>query len=77
MALCAAIGLGHHRTMSQNARWLMQNVNPHFHQYLHGETLMSIETEYLAGKVVFEVGSGRVDTTRKLVDILSRQPGHN
>ncbi len=36
---------------------------------------MSIENEPLAGKVVLEVGSGRGDTTRKLVDLLSRQPG--
>ena len=36
---------------------------------------MSIEKEHLAGKVVLEVGSGRGDTTRKLVDLLSGQPG--
>lgn len=36
---------------------------------------MSIEEEHLAGKVVLEVGSGRGDTTRKIVDLLSGQPG--
>jgi SAM-dependent methyltransferase len=36
---------------------------------------MSIEYENLSGKVILEVGSGRGDTTRKLVDCLSGQPG--
>lgn len=36
---------------------------------------MSIENESPANKVVLEVGSGRGDTTRKLVDWLSGQPG--
>lgn len=36
---------------------------------------MSIEDEHLANKVVLEVGSGRGDTTRKLVDLLTRQSG--
>lgn len=36
---------------------------------------MSIENESFAGKVVLEVGGGRGDTTRKLVDWLSGQPG--
>lgn len=36
---------------------------------------MSIEKEHLAGKIVLEVGSGRGDTTRMLVELLSRQPG--
>ncbi len=35
----------------------------------------SIANENLAGKVVLEVGSGRGDTTRSLVDLLSGQPG--
>ena len=36
---------------------------------------MSIEYENLSGKVILEVGSGRGDTTRKLVDCLSGQSG--
>jgi 16S rRNA A1518/A1519 N6-dimethyltransferase RsmA/KsgA/DIM1 with predicted DNA glycosylase/AP lyase activity len=36
---------------------------------------MSIENEHLANKVVLEVGSGRGDTTRQLVDLLSGQSG--
>lgn len=36
---------------------------------------MPIENENLAGKVILEVGSGRGDTTRKLVDLLVGQPG--
>ena len=36
---------------------------------------MNIITEELAGKVVLEVGSGRGGTTRKLVEVLSGQPG--
>jgi ubiquinone/menaquinone biosynthesis C-methylase UbiE len=35
---------------------------------------MSIENENLSGKVILEVGSGRGDTTRKLVDCLAGQP---
>lgn len=37
------------------------------------DTLLASET--LAGKVVLEVGSGRGDTSRLLVDLLSEQPG--
>lgn len=36
---------------------------------------MSIEDEHLANKVVLEVGSGRGDTTRKLVDLIAGQHG--
>jgi ubiquinone/menaquinone biosynthesis C-methylase UbiE len=36
---------------------------------------MSIEKEHLAGKIILEVGSGRGDTTRKLVDLLSGHAG--
>lgn len=36
--------------------------------------MISIGSEHLAGKVVLEVGSGRGDTTRRLVDLLSGQP---
>lgn len=36
---------------------------------------MSIENEQLANKVVLEVGSGRGDTTRRLVNLLSGKPG--
>jgi ubiquinone/menaquinone biosynthesis C-methylase UbiE len=36
---------------------------------------MSIENEHPANKVVLEVGSGRGDTTRKLVDLLLGQVG--
>jgi phospholipid N-methyltransferase len=36
---------------------------------------VSIENECLANKVVLEVGSGRGDTTRKLVDLLLGQVG--
>lgn len=35
---------------------------------------MDIERENLAGKIVLEVGSGRGDTTRRLVELLSRYP---
>lgn len=35
---------------------------------------MNIEDEDLSGKVVLEVGSGRGDTTRKLVNLLSETP---
>jgi len=36
---------------------------------------MSIENEHLANTVVLEIGSGRGDTTRRLVNLLSGQPG--
>lgn len=36
---------------------------------------MNIENEDLSGKIVLEVGSGRGDTTRKLVQLLSGKPG--
>ena len=36
---------------------------------------MNIEDEDLSGKVVLEVGSGRGDTTRKLVNLLSEKSG--
>jgi ubiquinone/menaquinone biosynthesis C-methylase UbiE len=35
---------------------------------------MNIEDEDLSGKIILEVGSGRGDTTRKLVDLLSQKP---
>uniref|UniRef100_A0A832H5D0 Class I SAM-dependent methyltransferase n=1 Tax=Oscillatoriales cyanobacterium SpSt-402 TaxID=2282168 RepID=A0A832H5D0_9CYAN len=36
---------------------------------------MSIENEHLANSVILEIGSGRGDTTRRLVDLLTGQPG--
>jgi phospholipid N-methyltransferase len=36
---------------------------------------MDLEKENLAGKTILEVGSGRGDTTRKLVDLLEGQTG--
>ena len=36
---------------------------------------MNIEDEDLSAKVILEVGSGRGDTTRKLVNLLSGKPG--
>jgi ubiquinone/menaquinone biosynthesis C-methylase UbiE len=36
---------------------------------------VSIESEPLAGKAVLEIGSGRGDTTRELVALLSGQAG--
>ena len=35
---------------------------------------MNIKEEDLSGKIILEVGSGRGDTTRKLVQLLSGKP---
>lgn len=61
------------KTLDNRASAPEPDVSPHLHQY--SENLVNIENEHLASKVVLEVGSGRGDTTRKLVDLLSEQPG--